>query len=139
MSEPEYRDAGYRGQVTQEIRAEQDQGPPTSCKQLGQAGVQGPAPTLTPGSGPSVTLFLPVQDVLLGEGVEAPPFLPALALPPAQAVAGVLAAVQGVLGLWQRGQEPCDPGVTSAAHAVTGEEGDGGRTRIGVVDRQRGR
>lgn len=98
MSELEYGGAGYRGQVTREIRAEQDQGPPTSCKQLGQAGVQGPAPTLTPGSGPSVTLFLPVQDVLLGEGVEAPPFLPASALPPAQAVAGVLAAVQGVPG-----------------------------------------
>lgn len=34
------------------------------------------------GTGPSVTLFLTVQDVLLGEGAEAPPFLPASALPP---------------------------------------------------------
>lgn len=79
----------------------QDQGPPASWKQLGQAHVQGPAPTLTPGSRPSVTLFLSVQDMLLGEGVEAPPFLPVAALPPflqLRPAAGVLAAVQGVLG-----------------------------------------
>lgn len=66
----------------QETRAELDQGPPAPWMQLGQARVQSPAPTLSPGSGPSVTLFLPVQDVLLREGVEAPPFLPDLALPP---------------------------------------------------------
>lgn len=35
-----------------------------------------PLPPLS-GTGPSVTLFLTVQDVLLGEGAEAPPFLPA--------------------------------------------------------------
>ena len=42
MSELECGDAGYRGQVAQEIRAEQHQEPPASWKQLGQA----PSPTL---------------------------------------------------------------------------------------------
>lgn len=89
----------------------------------------GPAPTLTPGSGPSVTLFLPVQDMLLGEGVEVPPFLPASALPPAQACSRGLGCCPGGAGMQPREQEPCDHGATSAAHAVPGEEGDGGRTR----------
>lgn len=119
MSELECGDAGYRGQVAQEISAEQDQGPPAFWKPLGQACVQGPAPTLTPGSRPSVTLFLPVQDVLLGEGVEVPPFLPASALPPSSS------DLQQGSWLLSRGrgeQEPCDHRATSAAHAVPGEE-----------------
>lgn len=80
----------------------------------------GPAPTLTPGNGPSVTLFLPVQDMLLGEGVEVPPFLPASALPPAQACSRGLGCCPGGAGMQPREQEPCDHGATSAAHAVLG-------------------
>lgn len=79
MSELESGDASYIEQVTRKPGQSRGLPPPV---QLGQAGAQGPAATPTPGSGPSVTLFLPVQDVLLGEGVEAPPFLPDLALPP---------------------------------------------------------
>ena len=47
-----------------------------------------PLPPLSPfGTGPSVTLFLTVQDVILGEGAEAPPFLPAWPFLPSSAQA----------------------------------------------------
>lgn len=51
---------------------------------------------------PSVTLSQPVQDVLLGEGAEVPPFLPAVALPPARLAAGSW--------LCSRGRQDAEPG-----------------------------
>ncbi|KAK7804253.1 hypothetical protein U0070_019377 [Myodes glareolus] len=54
------------------------------------------------GSGPNVTLSQPVQDVLMGEGAEVPPFLPAVALPPAWLAAG--------FWLLSRGRQDVEPG-----------------------------
>lgn len=131
MSELECGDAGYRGQVAQEIRAEQHREPPASRKQLGQA----PAPTLT-------LRHRAQRDIVShcagrasgGRGGGAS--LPAcLALPPflysgLQQGSWLLSK-----GLWDAaegagGSDPYDHGTTSDAHTVPGEEGDGGGTQI---------
>ena len=92
-----------------------------------------PLPPLS-GTGPSVTLFLTVQDVLLGEGAEAPPFLPAWPFLASSAQAcsrgpGCCPRAPWDAAEGAGGSGPCDHRTTSGAHTVPGEEGDGGGTQ----------
>lgn len=129
MSELGCGDAGYRGQVAQEIRAEQHWEPPASWKQLGQA----PAPTVRHwaqcdivsncagrasggrGGGASLPACLALP-LFLRSGLQQGSWL--LSKGPRDAAEGA------------EGSGPCDHGTTSGAHTVPGEEGDGGGTQI---------
>lgn len=107
------------------------------------SGLARPLPPLsTSGTGPSATLFLAVQDVLLGEGAEVPPFLPASALPPflpSGLQQGSWPLSRGAPGCSRGSWRFCGPGSTWApgshgatAAAVPGRRERGRRTRIGV-------
>lgn len=88
-----------------QMRPEQDRRPPRGSLARPPAphpSAPTPAPLEIPIPEPSVTLSRPVQDVLLGEGAEVPPFLPVVALPPARLAAGSW--------LCSRGRQDAEPG-----------------------------
>lgn len=94
MSELERGDAAYRGQVAQEIRAEQHREPPASWKQLGQA----PAPTLTVRHRAQCDIVSHCAGRASGGrggGTSLPACLGPSSLPLLRPAAGVLAAIQG--------------------------------------------